>query len=297
MKRSAVILAFLFILAGCILIAGVMFSLNWDFAKLSTEDFETNRHDISEDFRSISIRCGTADVEFRLAEGDSASVLCREAAKVRHSVSVVEGTLVIEPVDTRKWYDHISLFSETPQITVSLPAAEYGALTLKGSTGDIALPEGLRFESIDVNISTGDVQCCASANGDISLRTDTGDIFAEGITARSLTVTVTTGKTELTDVSCENLSSAGSTGDLLLKSVRATGWFALSRDTGDIRFEACDAAELEIQTDTGDVTGTLTSYKVFLAESDTGTVSVPGSVTGGKCEIKTDTGDIRIDIK
>ena len=49
-------------------------------------------------------------------------------------------------------------------------------------------------------------------------------------------------------------------------------------------------------TDTGEVKGTLRSEKIFFTESDTGKISVPKSVTGGRCEITTDTGDIEIEI-
>lgn len=42
--------------------------------------------------------------------------------------------------------------------------------------------------------------------------------------------------------------------------------------------------------------GSLLSDKVFLMQTDTGEVDVPKTVTGGKCEIITDTGDIRIDV-
>ena len=68
----------------------------------------------------------------------------------------------------------------------------------------------------------------------------------------------------------------------------------MERSTGDVRFDRCDAASLEIKTGTGDVTGSLCSEKVFIARSDTGHISVPETVNGGKCSITTDTGDIII---
>jgi DUF4097 and DUF4098 domain-containing protein YvlB len=64
-----------------------------------------------------------------------------------------------------------------------------------------------------------------------------------------------------------------------------------------VKFERCDASELYIELDTGDVTGSLLSDKVFIAQSDTGRVNVPKSVTGGRCEITTDTGDIKITVE
>ena len=58
----------------------------------------------------------------------------------------------------------------------------------------------------------------------------------------------------------------------------------------------CDASEIFVKTDTGDVRGTLLSEKVFIIKTSAGDVSVPETVTGGKCEISTDTGDIKIGI-
>ena len=61
-------------------------------------------------------------------------------------------------------------------------------------------------------------------------------------------------------------------------------------------FTACDAGELHVKTDTGDVTGSLLSDKIFFAESDVGSVDVPKTTTGGVCEIQTNTGNIAITI-
>ena len=55
-------------------------------------------------------------------------------------------------------------------------------------------------------------------------------------------------------------------------------------------------AQYAIVTDTGDVTGTLCSEKIFFAESDTGRVEVPKTMSGGRCEVKTDTGKIILSI-
>ena len=107
---------------------------------------------------------------------------------------------------------------------------------------------------------------------------------------------MSTGKTILTDITCKNLYSDGSTGDISLKNVTASGIFSIERDTGSIKFERCDAGELKIETDTGDVSGSLLSDKVFFTHSSTGRISVPETASGGKCSISTDTGSIRIEI-
>jgi len=61
-------------------------------------------------------------------------------------------------------------------------------------------------------------------------------------------------------------------------------------------FEGCDAGEIYVDTDTGDVSGTLLSDKVFIVKTDTGKIDVPNSISGGRCEIETDTGDVKISI-
>ncbi|MBR2019715.1 MAG: DUF4097 family beta strand repeat protein [Clostridia bacterium] len=307
----------LFLISG-ILFVGVMTVLNWDFTKLSTTKYETNRYTLSETFSDISIRTDTAQVELVPAEGSESTVVCYEEAKRKHEVAVEDGVLVIKVVDTRAWYEYIGIhFGKPPKLTVAIPEGAYGTLSVKGKTGDTRISSAFHFESIAISTSTGDVTNHASALGDVTLTASTGDILTEGIAAASLqlsvstgkitvsdvtcagdlTVNVSTGKATLTSVACKNLRSDGDTGKLILKNVIASEAFSVKRSTGDVTLEACDAAELRIQTDTGDVEGTLLSDKVFLVRTDTGKTEVPSSVTGGKCEITTDTGDIRIRIQ
>ena len=82
-----------------------------------------------------------------------------------------------------------------------------------------------------------------------------------------------------------------------MNSVIASEKFSIERRTGDVKLDGCDAAEIKILTDTGDVNGSFGSEKIFFVETDTGDVNVPKSLTGGKCEITTDTGDIYITIE
>ena len=78
--------------------------------------------------------------------------------------------------------------------------------------------------------------------------------------------------------------------------VIAENKFSIERSTGNVKFDGSDAAEIFVKTDTGDVTGSLLTDKVFIAQTDTGDVDVPKTVTGGRCEIMSDTGNIKIKI-
>ena len=117
------------------------------------------------------------------------------------------------------------------------------------------------------------------------------------ICKETLEINVSTGKTNLTDISCKNLISNGTTGDIFLINLLASEKIFIERSTGDINFDGCDANEIQIKTSTGDVEGTFLSDKSFDTETDTGKISVPKGTNGGKCEIVTDTGDIKINIK
>jgi len=314
--KTWLIIASSLVLVGCVIFGGVMTVFKWDFTKLSAVKYETNDYEINENYKNISIVTDTADIVFAPSENAKSSVVCYEQKNVKHSVTVKDSTLVIEVVDTRKWHEHIGINFSTPKITVYIPQGEYGALSIKSSTGDIEIPKEFSFERFDISESTGDVMCCASVSDAVKIKTSTGNIRVEDITAGALDlsvstggitvcdvtcegevkINVSTGKTNLTDIACKSVISSGNTGDISLKNVIATEKFSVKRSTGDVKFDGCDAAEIFVKTDTGDVTGTLLSEKVFITETATGRVNVPKTTAGGKCEITTSTGDIKIDV-
>jgi hypothetical protein len=67
--------------------------------------------------------------------------------------------------------------------------------------------------------------------------------------------------------------------------------------TGDVIFDGFDAENIYVNVSTGDITGTILSSKLFIAESGTGDVEVPRTYEGGKCILTTGTGDIYITYK
>ena len=158
MKSAAkvwIIIAVCLIFIGLIIFGGVMTMLEWDFTKLSTEKYETNIYDISEDFDSVSVITDTAQVVFLPSENSESRVICHEEKNAKHSVSVKDGVLIVELVDTKKWFNYISIsVGNTPKLTVYLPKDEYASLTVVGSTGDVNVPEDFKFGSIDIYLSS-----------------------------------------------------------------------------------------------------------------------------------------------
>ena len=305
------------VLLGCILFAGVMTALKWDFSKLSTVRYETNTHEVSEAFRDISLTTDTADIVFALSDDGKCRVECREEENAKHSVTVEHDTLTVKSSNRKSWYDYIGFFFGTQKITVYLPEAEYNALSVRESTGNIEIPKDFSFARVDISASTGNVGFFASAREAVRIQTSTGNIRVEDASAGSLdisavtgtvtvsgatcggdiTVGVSTGKVLLTDILCENIISSGTTGRVSLSRVIAKNKLSIERSTGDVKLTGCDAAALYVKTNTGNVTGSLLTDKVFITDTKTGSVDVPQTAAGGRCEIRTDTGDIKIEIE
>lgn len=279
MKKSTkiwLITATSLVALGCIMFSVAMTKIHWDFTKLSTVKYETNTYEVTDDFNSISMLTDTADILFVQSDDKICKVVCYEMSDMKHTTTVQNNTLTINVTDEREWYDHIGITLGSPKITVYLPKTEYDSLAIKEDTGDIEVPKDFKFGSIDI-------------------ATSTGDITVSGVTCEGdLKINVSTGKVNLTDIKCKSLISDGSTGDFSLKNVIATEKFSIERSTGDVKFDDCDATEIWVKTDTGDVTGNLLSEKIFITQTSTGDVLVPKSTNGGKCEITTSTGDIHI---
>lgn len=296
----------------------------------------TNTHSISEPFENISISTLVADVNVLPSSDGKATVICQEKEIMSHSVSVADGTLKIDCIDNRRWYEYIGFnFFGSQSVTVYLPDDAYRALNISGHTSNISVPSDFSFSDIAVSATTGNISCLASASGDITTTASTGSITFSGnsggnialttttgsitvsdtkasalslsvstgrvsasdiVLAGELSVKVSTGDSILSDIECKSLKSTGNTGDITLCRVITTGEFNIERSTGDVTLEACDAGNIKIKTDTGDVTGTLNSTKIFQTHSDTGRINVPQSNEGNPCQIETDTGNIFISI-
>jgi len=304
------------LILGCLLFAGVMSFCGWDFYRLRTENYETNTYEITDTIRSIHINTETAEIVFAPSPDGSCRVVCYEPENRGHAVQVRDGILTVAAAPLRHWYLSIGIRTESPEITVYLPGADYDTLCIMGSTGDACIPEDFSFRQADVTLSTGELTFLASVSQSLSLKLTTGSLLAEDIRAGSISLSsstgsvtarnihctgefslrLSTGRAVLEDIACGSLRSTGSTGDIRLTRVTATDSFFLERTTGDVRFDSCDAPSITVTTSTGSVEGTLLTDKVFTAETSTGAVDVPRTATGGSCRVTTSTGDIRLKI-
>ncbi len=315
-KKTVIIIAVVLVVIGLLLFLGVCIATKSDFSKLNTVIYETNTYTADKDFRNIEINVTETDILFKPSTDRNCSVVCVESDKLKHSVSVEKETLHIIVDDRRNWYDHITIFSKSLSMTVYLPSEKYELLKINNQTGNITIPDLFSFDNVDITASTGDIDCNASVKenfrgktstgaiqldkmqaGNIDLSVSTGNISMSSVICKdTISAKVSTGKIILTDVTCQNFTSTGSTGNVTMKNTIASDKFNVERSTGNIHFENCDANQIDIKTSTGDVDGTLNSEKIFVTKTSTGTVHVPETISGGKCEITTSTGDIQINL-
>ena len=152
------------------------------------------------------------------------------------------------------------------------------------------------YEHIGISTSKITVYLPKSEYGELIMESDTGNIHIENINANKLNLSTSTGNLKIVNTECKNLFSETDTGNILLENVIASEKFKIETDTGNVKFKDSDASDIFTKTDTGNVTGNLLTDKVIFAESDTGNIDVPKVMTDEKCEIITDTGDIKITI-
>lgn len=296
-KRLLIAAAVLAVIGGAIF--AIAFAvLGFDINQISTQKYEFNTYMLNEDFNSIEINTETANVIFAKSDSDKCRIECTEREKMKHTAEVRGETLVIDTLNTRKWYDYIGMNFGNETVTVYLPKDVYTSLKVNTNTGCTEIPKIFSFENVNIKTDTGVIECFADVSNSIELQTDTGSIRAENSAPNGeVKVKTSTGSIAIADIRCNKLSAVSNTGIIELKNTIAEDNMTITCATGSVKFDGCDANEIKVKTNTGSITGTLLSDKVFFAKSAVGNVDVPKTASGGTCELTTDTGNIKLEIK
>lgn len=335
-KKVAIIISIILIVLGLI-ICGVTLALTgFDFSRFNTTRYTQNTYTPTGEFNKIYVKCNDSDINLIPSDDGTCKVVCCESKNMTYDVSISEDTLFVKINDRRKWYEYITFFTGKIKMDIYLPEDVYESIQIFCHTGDIDIPSDFTFNDAEIKTSTGDISfkaqvldCLNASTGtgdfsaekldtkklslethtgnitaneikasvEISAKTDTGDINFRGVEGGKISIKVSTGDIKFTDVKGSLLTAKSSTGSIKLDNVIISGKTEINVDTGDVKLLGFDAEEIKIDTDTGDVSGTILSEKIFITETDTGSVNVPHSTSGGKCEISTDTGDIKLTIK
>ena len=172
---------------------------------------------------------------------------------------------------------------------------------------------GEEFENISIQTNTTDVIVVLSDNEKCEVKCYEEQLATHSVAVKDNTLTVEVnneksvwdhvevnfGSPKITvyipkEFTIQNVDIELSTGDVTVKDINCKGNMAIRVSTGDVYIEKSDASEIFIKTSTGDVIGSFLTEKVYTAKTNTGEIDVPKSKNGGKCEIRTSTGDIII---
>lgn len=281
-KKVWIIVAVCLIVSGTIIGALSLAKVNYDFVNISTENFISNEHNITEDFSNIKIDVKTSDIDFVRSQTDECMVVSIDTEKVKHNVSVENDTLLIVVEDNREWYDYIGIFHGENSLTINLPKDYYDSLDIEADTSDIIISKNLSFGTATIKTDTGDVEFVASVSEKLDIKTDTGEIEI--------------GDADILGNDYKYINLKSSTGDIKLWHIVAREKITVQNSTGDVWFGMVNASYVSVKTSTGDVEGNLYTAPKFITKTSTGDVNVPKAQTDDIFEITTSTGDINFKV-
>lgn len=294
-KKITIICAIALTVIGICISFAALIALDYEYSKLNTSDFKDKTYSVSSDFNSISCQNTDCDVIFLPSEDNSCKVVCTENDKVTHSVTVKDNTLTISCVDNRKWHEQINfgIYWTHQKIEIYLPYAEYETLYISGLSGNIRLPDSFSFENAKISCLSGDITFNALIKNSLSTRTASGSIKLFNTKCQNISAQSVSGHIAFSNVSVsENINVENKSGDVRLSDTFASKEMHLQSSSGDIKLLGCDTGSLWIRTASGRVYGRILTPKTFTTDTKSGAVNVPASASGGKCDIKTSSGDI-----
>ncbi len=237
----------------------------------------------------IRVETHSSDVRFVRSDDREARVEAPSAATVEVSGGVL--TIRYEQQSGSNWFGD----SDT-DVTVFLTEDAYERLSAATTSGDIEVPAGFTFAGTALSTVSGDIDFDAQSD-DLNVSTVSGKASINGVRARRAEISSTSGDIDLRDLSAEDsLTLRTVSGELDLERCGA-GTLSAETTSGSVDLDRCDADALSIRTISGDVEGSLLSEKDFDVHTNSGSVSLPGSVSGaGRCEIHTTSGDVDLRI-
>lgn len=267
------------------------------FEKAGAMTFEKKTYFVTEEFSGVSVVGQSYDVKILPAESEESKAVCSENEKMYCAVSVSEGVLKIESRDERKWYERVGFFSQTPEITVYLPSGEYRDLTVEATSGKITVAPSFTFATARIKNLSGGVDFRAAVTDELSATTSSGGICLANASPAKLDLNAASGGITVENVNGDaDLNVTASSGSVKLTEVICKT-IAVKTLSGGIRLDRCDADTLSLEATSGSVRGTLLTEKVFIANTSSGSISVPSTSSGGRCEVRTTSGSIKLEIE
>ena len=294
MKKRYIALSVLLIIIGLTLCIVPICLSGFRFLDMFDGNSVQKTYEIVGDIASINIKDLDSDVVIRKSHDGVSKIVYYDNNRYTTVISEENGALTISSDYDGKWYNYIGVMSSDKDAVIYLAKDVYDSLYVDSDTCDIKNAEGVSFNTVNIALSTGDVELGNMKAGELSISVSTGDIDLDRIECSSLNVSATTGDLELDSVKAAEISLSTSTGDINLEDVVSDGLLNIKTTTGDVELEGCDGSEIRIKTSSGDVEGYFLSGKKYQVYTSTGRVRVPEDAGNESCEIRTSTGDVII---
>ena len=302
MKKVAIVALSI---AGALVVTGIIVGVigvnafQGNFTSLDRHEYLESPFSFSETVTKIDIDENIGDIEFKYSEDSDITVICEELKNAPHTVTIVDGTLSIKStyqyIGWWDWFKNGPILKNT-SITISLPNVSYSEISILNNTGDIMFTDGFTISDVNIGTNTGDVLFQNFVSDDVKITSDTGNVILKNGSGNPIEIESETGNVYLDDVTCSLLKIRTSTGSVTLKDVICSGDMDLDTSIGDVKFEASDAVNIDVNSSTGNITGTLLTAKTFQCSSSTGSVHVPSGSGTGLFKAHTSTGNINITI-
>ncbi len=317
MKKSTkiiLIISVTAILFGTV-ICSVAFFLGGSFNRQETEKVT---HDTDAVFSLVSVDVTDPNVIVKMSTDRNCYAICEETEKISYSLTVDGDVLYLKEHDNRDWRDRIGVFFGGRTVVLYLPADKYDRLTINTSSGSIECKENiLVFDNASLSSSSGSIEFSSSVGNALNAESKSGEIDIENILPESLSVSSLSGSIEIDNVHvskkleiesasgsidvsnsfADSVAALSASGSVELEDCFFSGVMDIKTKSGSIYFDRCDASELYLSSSSGSIKGTLLSDKLFDVKTSSGNIDCPKSVKdGGKCTVKTASGNIKIKI-
>ena len=301
-----------------------------------TSSLKEVNYSVDEPFTALDIHGVSGDVRLLPSADGRCRVECMENEEQTHRVEVRGGTLYVERQVHQQIGVTFSFgFSERDYIHIYLPESDYEKLILETTSGDADCPADFSFGAANLSATSGDISFRSGVEGALAVSANSGEVEIEGVSPASLSVSATSGNIRVVGVDAGSLSLSATSGDITLENatlsgegrlkttsgdqrlekvscasltaesssgtkrftdVLASGELRSDSTSGDLTLQRCDADSLYLHATSGEVRGSLRTEKVFFTDTSSGSMKVPQSMSGGKCEVHTTSGDIQLTV-
>lgn len=275
---------------GCMVGAAAMNRKGW------AEEMEII--EVKEAFSEIRIEDAECSVRVLRATDGKCKVVCPEKqdGSIYHTVTVSDGALSVQR-HVRKWYQYIGISFGSPDVKIYLPEEAYGRLAIHTISGSIQVDDGFTFETASLESTSGSVRMRSEVKRELEAESTSGRVTIENASPERIEASSVSGRIALSHLRSDEIAVRSTSGGIELTDVIAATNLDVRSVSGGVALDGCDGGAIRIETTSGSVKGTVLTEKDFIANSTSGSVSIPHSSAGGACEISTTSGRIAIEVQ